>query len=113
MFYSNIIEICFENRLTIQYYWNIIVIYFNKIGKKRGEIMDANKKIKKYLEENGISQVFVSRRAGINASKLSLALNGGRKLTLDEYSLICGVLGVSTDTFLQPKIPSNITDKEV
>jgi len=25
-----------------------------------------------------------------------LALNGGRKLTLDEYALICGVLGVSS-----------------
>ena len=75
--------------------------------------MDASKRIKEYLEANGISQAFVSRRTGIDTTKLNLALNGARKLTLDEYSLICGVLGVSTDTFLQPRMPDNISDKEV
>lgn len=67
--------------------------------------MQANLKIKKYLEENGITQIFISRKTGIEASKLSLALNGGRKLTLDEYALICCVLGVSADKFLKPRLP--------
>ena len=65
--------------------------------------MQANLEIKKYLEENGITQIFISRKTGIEASKLSLALNGDRKLTLDEYALICGVLGVSADKFLKPR----------
>lgn len=47
--------------------------------------MQANLEIKKYLEENGITQIFISRKTGIEASKLSLALNGDRKLTLDEF----------------------------
>lgn len=72
---------------------------------KRGEKMQANLEIKKYLEENGITQIFISRKTGIEASKLSLALNGDRKLTLDEYALICGVLGVSVDKFLKPRLP--------
>lgn len=61
--------------------------------------------IKDYLENKGISQRFVSRRTGIDPAKLSLALNGNRKLTLEEYSLICGALGVNTDCFLKPRLP--------
>ena len=61
--------------------------------------------IKKYLEENGITQAFISRKTGIEPSKLSLALNGDRRFSFDEYSLICGVLGVNTDKFLKPRTP--------
>lgn len=67
--------------------------------------MQPNYEIKKYLEENGITQVFIARKTGIDPSKLSLSLNGDRKLTFDEYSLICGVLGVNTDKFLKPRMP--------
>jgi len=68
--------------------------------------MQTNLDIKKYLEDNGITQAFVSRKTGIEPSKLSLALNGDRKLTFDEYALICGVLGVDTNKFLKPRLPS-------
>ena len=67
--------------------------------------MQINLEIKKYLEENGITQAFISRKTGIEPCKLSIALNGERKFTLEEYSLICGVLGVNTDRFLKPQIP--------
>ena len=67
--------------------------------------MQTNLEIKGYLEEHGITQAFLSRRTGIPAAKLSLALNGERKLTFEEYSLICGALGVNTDMFLKPKAP--------
>lgn len=75
----------------------------NGIG---GEEMKECLEIKKYLEENGISQAFLSRKTEIETSKLNLALNGLRKLTLDEYALICGALGVNTDFFLKPKVPN-------
>lgn len=65
--------------------------------------MNVGMMIKEYLKENGISQAFVSRKTGIDTAKLNLALNGGRKLTLEEYCLICGALGVNTDKFLQPE----------
>lgn len=67
--------------------------------------MQTNLEIKKYLEENGITQAFISRKTGIEPSKLSLALNGERRFTFEEYSIICGVLGVNTDKFLKPKLP--------
>lgn len=67
--------------------------------------MQTNLEIKKYLEDNGITQAFLSRKTGIEQSKLSLSLNGERKLTFDEYALICGVLGVDTNKFVKPKIP--------
>lgn len=67
--------------------------------------MDVGVMVKEYLEENGISQAFISRETHIKQVKLNMALNGKRKLGLDEYALICGVLKVNTDRFLKPRIP--------
>lgn len=61
--------------------------------------------IKKYLEKNGISQTFISKKTEISLPKLNLALNGKRRLTFNEYCLICGALGVSTSHFLKPRKP--------
>lgn len=67
--------------------------------------MDVGVMIKEYLEENGISQAFISRETHINPVKLNMALNGNRKLGLDEYALICGALKVDTNSFLKPRMP--------
>ncbi|MBT9793266.1 helix-turn-helix domain-containing protein [Clostridium sp. MCC334] len=61
--------------------------------------------IKRYLEEKGISQAHISRETGIDVSKLNLGLNGNRRLTFDEYALICGALNVDTNFFLKPRLP--------
>ena len=66
--------------------------------------MDVGVMIKEYLEENGISQAFISRETHINPVKLNMALNGNRKLGLDEYALICGALKVDTNRFLKPRM---------
>ena len=67
--------------------------------------MEVGVMIKNYLEQNGISQAHVSRKTGIETAKLNMALNGSRRLTLDEYSSICFVLGVDTNYFLKPRLP--------
>lgn len=67
--------------------------------------MCVGQKIKSYLRDNGISQTHISNKTNIPMPKLNLALNGNRKMTFTEYELICGVLGVNTDKFLQPKYP--------
>lgn len=67
--------------------------------------MEVGAIIKKYLEDNGISQAFVCRATDINPAKLNMALNGNRRLGLDEYALICGALKVNADKFLKPRIP--------
>lgn len=66
--------------------------------------MKTHELIKQYLKDNGISQARISREIGISAPKLNMALSGARSLSLDEYALICGVLGVNTDFFLKPRL---------
>lgn len=69
--------------------------------------MPVTQKIKQYLNDIGVSQSFISKKTGIDPVKLNLSLNSKRKLTFDEYELICWALEVSTDRFLTPKAPSN------
>lgn len=70
----------------------------------RGGYMQVNLEIKKYFADNGITQAFVSKKTGIEPAKLSLSLQGERRLTLDEYAVICGVLGVDANKFLHPRL---------
>lgn len=71
--------------------------------------METGKRIKAYLNEIGISQKFLSYKTGIPIAKLNLALNGKRRLTFDEYALICWALDVSSDKFITPHPPRNKT----
>lgn len=74
-----------------------------------GGNMEVGLKIKAYLEDNGISQTFVSKKTGIELPKLNLALNGNRRLTFPEYEMVCWALGLNTDKFLRPREPSAIS----
>lgn len=59
--------------------------------------------IRQYLKENRYTQLSISKETGITPDKLSASLNGKRRFTFTEYSLICGALGVNTDKFVKPK----------
>ena len=63
------------------------------------------KAIRKYLKEQRYTQISISEKTGIPPDKLSASLNGKRRFTFDEYSLICGALGVNTDAFVHPRLP--------
>ncbi|MFV0343820.1 MAG: helix-turn-helix domain-containing protein [Anaerocolumna sp.] len=67
--------------------------------------MCVGQKIKRYINENGVTQTHISHKSGIALPKLNLALNGSRRMTFEEYELICGVLNVNTDKFLEPRTP--------
>ena len=73
--------------------------------------MEVGEKIKRYIEENGISQTDISKKTGITKPKLNLALNGNRRLTFPEYEMICWVLNVNTDKFLQPRMPEEVVGR--
>jgi len=60
-------------------------------------------KIKEYMEEKGINQSEIADMVGIPRPKLNKMLNGEQKISLDDYELICGALGVGVDEFLSPK----------
>lgn len=66
--------------------------------------MQTYLEIRKYLDDNGISLTFVSKKTGIPLASLSLSLAGKRKISLDEYERICGALGVSVDSFLHARV---------
>lgn len=57
--------------------------------------------IKKYLEANGITQIYVSRKTGIPAPILNMMLNDSRKIEVNEYMKICDTIGVPIEQFRQ------------
>lgn len=75
------------------------------IGFCEVSFMNVGAKVKEYLEAKELSQSWLSARSGIPVVKLSLSLNGKRKITLSEYESICWALGLGVDTFLEPTPP--------
>lgn len=63
--------------------------------------MSVNERIKRYLEEHGIKQVFLVKKTGIPKEKMSLILNKNRKLTAEELGTIANALGVDANIFLE------------
>lgn len=53
--------------------------------------MEVGEKIKRYIDENGLSQTYISKKTGIAKLKLNLALSGNRRFTFPEYEMICWV----------------------
>lgn len=60
-------------------------------------------KIKEYMEKKGINQSEIADMVGIPRPKLNKMLNGEQKISLGDYELICGALGVGVEEFLSPK----------
>lgn len=60
----------------------------------------VGQRIKAYLEENGIKQVFLVEKTGIPAPVLTLMLAGTRKIEVMEYFRICTALKVDMMTFI-------------
>lgn len=67
--------------------------------------MSVGEKVKDYLSNAGISQTWLSEKTGIPITKLNLALNGNRRMTFEEYEVICWVLNLGADHFIQPRAP--------
>lgn len=56
-------------------------------------------KIKKYLDINGIKYSFVAEKIKMPMNMFSPLLNGKRKMTAEEYLLICEAIGVDANYF--------------
>lgn len=66
--------------------------------------MSVGQKIKAYLHDTGRTQAWLSNCTGIPAPRLNLVLSGKRRMTFDEYALICGALNVDTNKFIVPRV---------
>lgn len=63
--------------------------------------MSVGKKIKMYLIQNNISQVWLSGETKISTSKLNASLNEKRKLPSEELEKIVKALNVDANLFVQ------------
>lgn len=57
--------------------------------------------ISSYMKQNGIKQSFICEKTGLTKHSVSYALNGKRKLSIDEYEKICIALNVPYDLFFK------------
>ena len=55
--------------------------------------------IKEHLKNNGIKQIFLSKKTGIDKNRMSQMLNGKASIKANDYILICSALNVSCDLF--------------
>jgi hypothetical protein len=62
------------------------------------------KKIKNYLDSNGIKYVHVSEKTGIPMNVLSPMLNEKRDIKATEYFIICNALNVSLEKFAEKEV---------
>lgn len=60
-------------------------------------------KIRIYLENRGIKQVFVANRAGISEKKFSALINGRTRVQVEDLKRICNALNLQPAYFLQEK----------
>lgn len=65
--------------------------------------MSIAKEIRIYLTKNNISQTWLSIQTGITLTKLNMALNGKRKMSIDEYAKIVEALNIDANTFINLK----------
>lgn len=60
-------------------------------------------KLSNYIQEKGIKQKYICEKTGISKQSISCLLNGKRKLTIDEYALICTALELPPEYFFDCK----------
>ena len=60
--------------------------------------------LKRYFENNNISQYEIEKKTGISQSKISLVLNNKRKLTADELIKIAIVFDLDLNKLKEIKI---------
>ena len=56
--------------------------------------MRIYEKLKKYIDEKGIKQTYISEKTKIPANTLNMILNGKRKLEVEEFEIICLALEI-------------------
>lgn len=61
----------------------------------------VGKRIKEYLQANGIKQSFIAEKTGLTTYVISDICSGERKIEVEEYYKICKALSVPFETFLE------------
>jgi transcriptional regulator with XRE-family HTH domain len=70
-----------------------------EVGRRNGMLNTIGSSIKEHLTNRGITQTFICIKTKIPNNIMSPMLNGKRKISAEEYFLICEALHVPLDTF--------------
>ena len=70
--------------------------------------MRIYEKIRAYIDDNGLKQVVVAKKAGIPNVTFNAILNGKRTLYAEDLRAICLALNVSPETFIEVKSAQDI-----
>lgn len=55
--------------------------------------------VRSYIDRRGVSRKIVAANMGITESKLSLILNGKRRMTIEDYNDVCKAMAVDPRFF--------------
>lgn len=66
-------------------------------------MLDINKRLNKYVTDNGIKQIYIAQKTGLTADTVSKMLNGNRRIQADEFLLICTALCIDPNIFRESK----------
>lgn len=59
-----------------------------------------HERLRNYVDEQNISRKVMALNMGVSESKLSLMLNGKRRMTVDDFITACKAISVSPVRFL-------------
>lgn len=62
--------------------------------------MKVYEKLRKYIDDHGIKQEYISDKTNISSPILSAILNGKRKFDVEEFILIVGALNTDPNTIV-------------
>lgn len=65
----------------------------------KGEKLMLNEKIREYVVESGVKFSALAEKTHLSAATFSAMMNGKRKITAEDYFLICAALNVPLDKF--------------
>ena len=58
-----------------------------------------SERVKRYITEKGLSQKLIAANMGVPESRLSLILNGKRRMTVEDYEAICRAIAIDPARF--------------
>lgn len=62
--------------------------------------MNVQERVSDYILNNGIKQSFIVEKTGLNKDIMSAILNKKRRMTADEFEMICKALNKTPNDFM-------------
>ena len=66
--------------------------------------MEIRQRIKECINERGIKQYVIAKKAGLSPKQFSAMMTGKRNIYAEEYYFICEALNVTVNEFIKPKL---------